>query len=179
MPFSSVSSGGGLTKLFDSTLGASALSIDSGAAGFSTAFDLLQIYVIARTDEVAVLSTILVQVNNDSGNHYDNTLVRNRNTTVAGVSQAAQTGWSFVGSGASAAANFPAMAFIVIPGYAQTTFYKIAHFMEGTANSAAASNNVGLWTQAWENTAAINRVKVSVSGGANLIAGSRLLIYGT
>ena len=179
MPFSSVSSGGGLTKLFDSTLGASALSIDSGAGGFSTSFDLLQIYVIARTDEVAALSTIIMSFNNDGAAHYDFTLARNRNTTLAGVSGAANAGFQIVCPGSSAIAGFAGICQVNIPGYAQTTFNKVCTFQNATVTSAVANDDVGIWAQVWENTAAVNRVKISVSGGANLVAGSRLLIYGT
>src|SRR5438876_918786 len=42
---------GGMTKLFDSTLGADTASIDTGAGGISTAYDVITAWIIARTDE--------------------------------------------------------------------------------------------------------------------------------
>ena len=179
MPFSPVSSGGGLTKLFDSTLAAPAAGIDSGAGGFSTGFDLLQGFIIARTAEAAVFSTLLIIFNNDSGAHYDYQLLRGRNATTTSPAVAADTKVGPVVAGANAAAGFATMIRFAIPGYAQTTFNKEGELVSSTANSAAAADDLTLFAFAWESTAAINRVGITVSGGSNLATGSRLLLYGT
>ena len=171
--------GGGLTKLFDSTLSGAAASIDSGAGGFSTSFDLLQIWILVRTAEAAALSTMLCTFNNDTGANYDYTLVRNRNTTVAGVSVAADTAFGVAVMGGSAAASYASAVRLTVPGYAQTTFFKAAELTTATVTSAAANGDVGAWSVAWPNTAAINRFKIAVQGGSNLAAGTRVLIFGT
>jgi len=173
------SGGGGLAKLFDSTLSGAAASIDSGAGGFSTSFDLLQIFIIARTAEAVVFSTLAIVLNNDTGLNYDYTLVQNRNTTVTGAVVAADTKWGTVVPGASAAASYCAVVRVDVPGYGQTTFFKTGVMVSGDPNSAAASEDINARALAWRNTAAINRVAISVQGGPNLVAGSRLLIYGT
>ena len=176
MPFSSVSSGGGLVKLFDSTLSAPAASIDSGAGGFATTFDDLYIDILVRTDEVAAFSTIVMTFNNDSGAHYDYSLDRNRNTTVTGAAVTANPNVGFIGAGASINAGFPAVCRATILGYGQTTFFKTGELTYGVAGNAAGAQEVGTIAFSWESTVAISRVKIAVSGGANLIAGSRLLI---
>jgi hypothetical protein len=177
MPWVSGGSGsGGLTKLFDSTLSGSAASIDSGAAGFSTSYDDLYIDILARTDEAVVFSTLAIIFNNDSAAHYDYSLSRNRNTTLVGATANAQTSVAGTAPGASAAASFAGVSRITIFSYGQTTFNKAGEMTYGFVTSAAAGAEVGVFGFSWESTSAINRVKLSVAGGPNLLAGSRLLI---
>ena len=180
MPLSPPSShGGGLTKLFDSTLSGAAASIDSGAAGFSTSLDLLMVWILARTAEAAALSTLTITLNNDSGANYDYTLVRNRNSTVAGVSVAGDTSFGPAVMGGNAAASYASVLRMTFPGYGQTTFFKAGEMTVATVTSAAANGDVGAWSLAYRSTTAISRMKIAVSGGSNLAAGTRLLIYGT
>ena len=177
MPLTPPSShAGGLTKLFDSTLSGAASSIDSGAAGFATTFDVLYIDILCRTAEAAALSTLTITLNNDGGANYDYTLVRNRNTTVAGVSVAGDTSFGPAVMGGNAAASYASVLRCTFLGYGQTTFFKAGEMTYGAMSSNTAQTEVGVESFAWESTAAISRVKVSVTGGANLVAGSRLLI---
>jgi len=179
MPWVSGGSGsGGLTKLFDSTLSGPAASIDSGAAGFATSFDVLWLWIIARTDEAAQLSTLTVIVNNDSAAHYDTSLIRNRNTTVAGVTPATGSNWPLTVVGGSNTAGYASTIRATIPGYGQTTFNKTGEVTYGAPSSVVSAGEVGVQDLGWLSTAAISRVKIAPVG-ANLVAGSRLLICAT
>jgi hypothetical protein len=167
-----------LAKLFDSTLAAPAASIDTGANGIAGTYDVLQIWVIARTAEAAALSTLVCTFNNDGGANYDYTLVRNRNTTVAGVTALGDTSFGVAVMGGSAAASYATVIRMSVPGYAQTTFFKALELTTATETSAAANGDVGTWAVDYRSTTAISRMKIAVSGGSNLATGSRLLIYG-
>ena len=68
---------------------------------------------------------------------------------------------------------------MTMPGYGQTTFFKVAECTNGFVSSAAAGGIVLSSILGWESTAAVSRIKVAVLGGPNLIAGSRLLICAT
>ena len=179
MPLSPATShGGGLAKLYDSTLSGAAASIDTGAAGIQTTYDVLMVWILCRTAEAAALSTLLITLNNDGGANYDYTLDRNRNTTVAGVSVQGDTSFGPAVMGGNAVASYASVLRLTFPGYAQTTFFKAGEMTVSTVTSAAANGDVGVWSLAYRSTTAISRMKLAVSGGSNLAAGTRLLIYG-
>ena len=176
MPFSPVSSGGGLTKLFDSTLAAPAASIDSGAGGFATSFDDLYIDILARTAEAAAFSTLQIILNNDGGANYDYAIIRNHAAAASAPTVQGDTSFGLIAAGANAAASYAAVIRISFLGYGQTTFFKSAEATNALATSAAANAEASTWALDYRATTAISRVKIQVSGGSNLATGTRLLI---
>ena len=164
-------------ELYDETLVGNQASIDTGAGGFSTAFDHLQVVILARTAEAAVLSSLVLNFNGDGGANYDYQRMRVVNTTVAGEITLATTGIVIACAGASAQAGaFSAIDFL-IPAYSQTVAHKSFVLMGGLAEDTAADNRTSLQGNRWRSTAAITRIVLSPSGG-NFVAGTRLTVYG-
>src|SRR5215468_367302 len=67
-----VAASGGITTFFDSTLGAPAASIDSGAVITSGKLFLICTFLV-RTVAAGAFDTVVVRCNGDSGAHYDQT----------------------------------------------------------------------------------------------------------
>lgn len=169
--------GGGMQILFDSTLGGDAASIDTGANGIAGGYNVLEIWIITRTAVVAVGSSILVTLNNDTGNNYDQVSIQDLNATLTGSNSLAQAQWTLVSFGANAQAGAATTIRMTIPGYDQTTFHKMGEVLCAQVEDTAADARMVVNGVRWRNTAAITRMKIAGNTG-DLKAGSRLLIYG-
>jgi hypothetical protein len=163
--------------LFDSTLDAPAAAIDTGAGGIAGGYNVLEVWIIARTVVVAVSSSVLVTVNGDTGGNYDEVYTQDLNVTVTGVNSLAQTAWTLVSFGANAQAGAATTLRLTIPGYDQTTFHKMAEYTAAQVEDTAADARMRVGALRWRSSAAINQLTVTGNTG-NLDAGSRLLVYG-
>lgn len=165
------------SKLFDSTLGADAANIDTGAGLFSTLLDQLVVYAIFRTTEAVTESSAGFRFNNDNGNNYDFQSINVDNTTVTGALTLATSFIGMFALGASAQAGAFTAVVMEIPAYSQTTAHKSLNLrgtsIEDTAGDCRSQTLFGRW----KNTAAISRVQL-IPGSGNLLAGSRLSVYG-
>jgi hypothetical protein len=170
-------SGGGVTKIFDSTLGANTASIDSGASSIPATYDVLEVFMILRTTEAVDISSVAVTVNADSGANYDRQTGRANNVTLTAAASLAQTSWVLVAPGANQHAGAAGVIRMTLPGYAQTTFHKTAEATIALPDDTAANNYADFVSLRWRSTAAITQLTVA-AGSGNLLAGSRLLIYG-
>ena len=167
-----------LVKLFDSTLAADTASIDTGANGIAQDCDLLEVYLLARTDEAVALSTLTLEVNGDAGANYDRQFLRGSNVTASASIVNASNGWTIATAGASATAGVYGVFRITIPAYAQTTAFKNAEATVSVPDETAANMRAEVQALGWRSTAAINQLSVAAPGVQKLKAGSRLLIYG-
>jgi hypothetical protein len=179
--WATVSGSGGLVKLFDSTLGVAATSIDTGAGGIAAGHGDLICYVLARTVTAAVADSMVWTVNNDTSSIYDAQNISGTGSAVGAGPSNATAGWApLCAHGASGGAGYAGVSVIAIPSYDQTTFWKTA-----SATISIPDTGTGGWallySLGYRSTAAISRLKVAGgSGGAtNLAAGSRLVVYGT
>jgi hypothetical protein len=171
---------GGLTKLFDATLGADAASIDTGAAGIASGYAVLEVFVYLRTVLAASPTDLAwIRFNNDtSGASYATVYTRTSGTTVNG-SNASTSGLEIIAAGATApAGDFTAIR-MVIPNYDNTTGWKSVNYTDGflhdTGGYAYVYNRFGYW----KSTAAISRLSVlSQTAATSIKAGSRLTIFG-
>lgn len=163
--------------LFDSTLGADTASIDTGANGIAAGAEYLDVFILARTTEAVELSSVLVRLNADSGANYDIQRIQGANVTAAATATAATTSWVLEVSGANAQTGAVGVARMAIPSYTQTTFHKVATITLATLEDTVGSQRAGAIGGRWRNTAAVTRMSIT-AGSGNLLAGSRLLIYG-
>lgn len=165
------------TKLFDSTLGSAAATIDTGANGIPSGYSSLYAVVVARSAGAVFNNGINLRFNNDSGANYDYALILNNVGTVSQSNAAGQTAITFSTiSGASGTASYPGIARISIPAYTDTTFFKM---LEATGGTNVPSHFVqDFCTGTWKSTAAITRIAIIEGSGGNLVAGSRMTIYG-
>lgn len=170
---------GGLVKLFESVLGASAASIDTGANGIAAGHNDLIIMLNTRTDAVVVNADVRGQFNGDTGANYDVAWVRNSAGAIGAVDA---HGTTFIApaqcAGATIAANYFAAATINIPKYANTTTFKSMISLSGPTGDITANDQIIFATNLWRSTVAINQLKIFPSVGS-FIAGSSMTIYGT
>lgn len=164
--------------LFDQTLITDTASIDTGAAGIAGGYDVLEVWILARTDEITSQSTLAVTVNNDTGNNYDLQNVRGQGTTPGAGADTAAARWNTVVPGASDQANQAGVIRMTFPSYTQTTFFKTAEMTAAYNDSTGANEFAGTYALTWRNTAAITRMKIAGTGTVKLKAGTRLLIFG-
>ena len=177
VPASSVA-GGALAQLFDSTLGAPATTIDTGASGVPQTANALQLVIFARTSAAAVQSNLQLTLNGDTGANYDFQETRATNATLTTTSDLATANFNIWIPGASVGANCFATAIITFSAYLQTAAHKACVSESGWGDGVAA-NSFSQWiTGRWRNTAAITQITLTAGGGSNFATGSRMTIYG-
>lgn len=171
-----VAEAGGMLKVFDSTLGADAASIDTGAAAVPAGYDVMEVFFLGRTTEAVDISGVQITLNADTGANYDRQTLRGTNVTASATNAVAQANWGLGVPGANQHAGAAAVIRFSIPSYAQTTFHKTAECSLAIPDDTAGNNRVEIESLRWRSTAAITRMAVAASSGS-LLAGSRLLIY--
>lgn len=176
-PAGSGSGGGGLSKLFETTLGAPAASIGTGANGIASGHGDLVVYVITRTADAGAAGGLQVTVNGDTGANYDLQYIAGTATSASAGSALAAANWSPGTHGNGGTANYPGVLVITIPAYAATTFFKTGTVQGFQIDGTAANAQTGHYVIGWRSTAAISQMTVTGST-ANLQAGSRLVVYG-
>ena len=172
-------SGTGLVKLFDSTLGVAAASIDTGAGGVAAGHDCLVIVAMLQSAAAAAQRVALMRFNNDSGANYDRQFAGGFQTTASLNASAAGTGCTFLMHGNAGSTSYPGVAVFTVPAYDKTTFWKVLTGTAGVIDATTSNNFLTTEVQGWRSTAAISRVSVQDQSGGNLSAGSRLIVYGT
>jgi hypothetical protein len=171
-------SGGGIgALLFDSTLGANAAAIDTGAGGIAQTQNVLEAWLIVRTADAGVSAGVNLTFNNDAGANYDVQFLTGANATASAAAAVAQANVALTVHGSGGGASYASVAHITIPGYTQTTFFKTGEITFGRPDSTAANERADLVGFTYRSAAAITRM-AATGGTANLLAGSRLLILG-
>jgi hypothetical protein len=163
-----------ITKLFDSTLGAAATTLDTLAtipAGY-TALDILAF--LRGTSNPS-----LMRLNNDSASNYDWVRITTNTSTGTATTNSAQADTSFpirIARSVYTTGIFSVLRMTIV-GYDDTTNRKSISGYSGVADGAAPSQS-DAWTLGgtWRGTAAISRI--AIIDASNLFAGSRLIVYG-
>lgn len=163
--------------LFDLTLAADAATIDTGANGIPAGYNTLIIVFVARTTQGGTLGSLDLSFNADAtGTHYVSRRLRGDGTS-ATSSTTSGNGIRFDVLATTAGANYAGTYTVWVPSYADTTFNKTFHSAVAI-ESGGASSFIEEQGGAWISTAAITRATLTPQAG-NLVAGSRLTIYGT
>lgn len=163
-------------SVFDSTLGASAASID--VTGISATYANLMISVYVRGDVAATTTPLLMRFNGDSGANYDfqqligSTATASASETFASTSM--QVGYC---PGSTATANVFSGAEVFIPHYAGSSNNKSALSLSGLKFSAVSGGmNVIIIGCNWRSNAAINQITFLPTTG-NFVSGSRVTVH--
>lgn len=163
-------------SVFDTTLGASAATID--ITGISATYAHLMISIYARGDNASATSVASIQFNGDAAANYDYQQLQ-------GLAAAAGAAETFAATSApvgvipanSAGANLFGTCEVFIPHYAGSTNNKqtvaINAYKTGTTTGLV---GVEMFGAGWRSTAAINRITLLLSAG-NLVAGTRVTIH--
>ena len=172
------SGSGGMTKLYDTTLGADTANFD--IQNIPSGYESLRVVFLGRTAHSATSDGIHLRFNNDSGANYYDQRVRGLGATASAAENlAATSGKLGVVVADTAGAGLASQATADIINYTSTDFRKTWASIT-TAPSAKTTGTIfedatgGLW----DSTSAINRITVISSNSANFKAGSRLVVYG-
>lgn len=174
---------GSSTKIYDYTVaGSDKASIDTAVDGTTVAnfsgYDLIEVWMVARTDSAGALAAFDMTVNNDTGNNYDRAYVQGFNgATFAGTSLA-QPAWRVSVHGSGGSANYPSSVALTMADPNGTTFLKSCELRETITDATAGNNQVTLWALGYRSTSAVGRIKVAAISPAKFKVGTRLLVYG-
>lgn len=175
---------GGLELVYKYTVaGSDKASIDTGAdtadAGTNSwsSGDVLEIFLVGRTDESSTVVNTNFTVNNDTGSNYDIQNDTGLTNTPSSNASIGTTAWVVAMSAASATSGRAGSAHIVIPNFTGTTFWKEATMVQGSNDGTAANQRAVNSGLCWRSTSAITRVKWAAAGAAKLVVGSQMLIY--
>lgn len=167
---------GGLSSLFDSTLGANAASIDTGANGIAAGHSDLLILLYLRSTAGAN-DTLKLTFNGDTAANY----AAGGAFGGAGTGSWANNGVAAISDGglivaADRTANRFSAYSIHVPLYGGANFKAVTGSI--VRPESATSTTTGTLGGVWLSTAAINQVTVTPTTGPNFLAGSRMVIYG-
>lgn len=178
MGFPPAGSPSGLNKLFDTTLGVAAASIDTGANAITASHADLIVMLMARTADAGATALVNFTVNGDTGTNYDREVMGLfTNATTGFGATVAGANWPFNVHGNGGGASYASPLVILIPSYSSTTFFKSAVALSGLIDQTATNTAVSGIAVGWRSTSAINQI-TATGATANLSAGSRLVIYG-
>lgn len=171
------SSGGSLTLLSTTTLGADG-TFD--VSGISQAYTDLLLVPIIRCTRAATNDLVGLRLNNDSGGNYERQTIDANLTTLAAAASTTQTfAWAIAGCpAASSPANTFGVAEIWLHGYKSTSWNKNIVSLNWGNYNGATNRELNIFAGQWSSTAAITRVQLFGTTTANLLVGSQLRIYG-
>lgn len=123
-------------------------------------------------------STIAAQFNGDTASHYIWEQMYVTGTTVNSAGSSGLVDHTQFGPTAgTSSGSGPASFDLIIPNYANTTFYKNT-MANGTRWVSSTSSYIQNFAGRWESTVAITSIKMYDEFGGNIIAGSTFSIYG-
>jgi hypothetical protein len=166
----------GPTQLYDNLLAAPAASIDTGT--FATTYTNALVLGQFRTDQAVTLSSILCRFNNDAGANYDSEQVFWNGASIVNNSGFAATSLNFDAPGASADANRFSIVHLDLINYAGSTWKTVNFQATEIATASTANSRYKLGGGVYRSTTPISRIQILPGGGTNLVAGSRLTVYG-
>lgn len=167
--------------IYEQVLGADTGTWDTGASSIPSTYKNLVIVAELRSSTASGgVTNANLRFNNDSGANYDWEFFVG-GTGSPGSGDAVGTNQIFIGNTPlnSVAAGYFSSHHIEIPHYANTSYYKGANVSNSVfwgTSSGSAQTYLGQGN--WRSTAAISRLQILLSSG-NILAGSRLLVYGT
>lgn len=169
----------GMSLISDTTLAADAASI--ALSSIPQGFRHLYIFGELRSTAVAETDLILVRYNNDATAIYDLQALVVNNATLTGAVVRAGSGLGLCRcEGANSRANNASPQMFWVYDYARTTAEKWA--MGLSCNFGDVSADADLREEfrsgRWRNTAAITTITIIMNSLSNIVAGSRIQVYG-
>ncbi len=162
--------------------GSDKASIDTGAdtadAGDNvwTGGDLLEVFFVGRTDEVATQVNLDWTINNVTSG-YDRQFLAGANATASAGNSLNQAAWALSSHGSGGLSGQPGTITFSFANYLNTTFNKAGLATFVVLDSTAAQIVEGIDGVSIRATTAITRFKVAAQSTAKLKVGSQLLIY--
>ena len=172
--------GGGVgALLYSLVLTSAAAAIDTGAGGIAGGYNILEVFIVAQTDDTSAAVVASITLNNDTGANYDRQVVTGTGGSVGGSASLAQTSWLLNAHGNASTTQYAGTFHLAFPGYAGTTFYKTGRIQTNILDANSANVVVADHALGYRSTSAITQLKVApLTAGKNLRAGSAVYIYG-
>jgi hypothetical protein len=133
----------------------------------------------ARSDLVALTTTVMLRFNGDSGTTYDYQRAyaqASLNATEGLTQTSANIGHL---PGTTGVANAWSSGFVFVPSYASGSVHKTTYALNAQKwGTTTAMLQVNAYQAIWESTAAITSFQFLCGGGANFLTGSRFTLFG-
>lgn len=173
---------GGMNLLWDSVDAGVALPVASmTTSALDQSFKHLLVVISARSDRAALLDGIGMRINGLTAANYFIQTLRANNTTASAFAQAAGTAFD-LGVCAAASSNATSFGsnFVLLPDYANATKgQKFLNFNVHLADGTASNFDLRLTGGWYSGAAAVSTLTFfPTAGGLNLVAGSRISVYG-
>ncbi len=174
--FGQIAAAGALVLLSSTVLGADG-TFD--ISGISQAYSYLTMQLVVRGTRVNQNDSLMIRLNNDSGNNYTRWNLKGDGASATSASATAQSS-GYLGDmpSSTGTANIFGVVEVWIPGYSSTTWNKVVRSIPDYNEPNASFYHAGVFGSRWASTAAVNRVTIFGLSSANLLAGSRLDIWG-
>ena len=156
--------------------------VDFDVSTLASTYRHLQLRVVPRTNENAVLSGLRIRLGSpivDAGTNYAAHQLYGNNNVVASAASPNEV-WMFAGTGTgnnAATSSFNANVIDILDAFSSTKF-TTTRSLYGVPQSTAANSVIGLDSSLWRNTAAVQTIRLLTTGGASFVAGSRFSLYG-
>lgn len=139
----------------------------------------LQIRYVARSNPAGnTFGNLYMRTNGDTGSNYTRHLLRGDGTdAVSGGAASQAQNWAGVISGPNAASNVFAVGVIDILDYASTNKTKVIRSLTGFENNTS-SCYISLFSGLWNNTNAINALKLFDGTSGSIVQYSHFALYG-
>ncbi len=153
--------------------------VDTADAGSNnwTNGDLLEVFLLARTDDAAAFHDVDITLNNDTSSIYDRISVQAVGGSASTATSYADSKWAVQVHGSGGTSGYAGVTHLAIPGYAATVFNKIAQGGGSTPDGTTGNDIARAYIFGYRSTTAITRLKVAAQSTAKLKVGSELLIY--
>lgn len=171
--------GGAVTLLSTTTIAGTAAAFD--VSSISGSYNDLVLVLVGRASFSAANDSVMLRFNGDTAANYATQQMNASGSTATGFEQNSDTKISpGTVPASSAAAGWFGVITVLLPGYASTTWNKLALVDAGYATALTAGNKQATKvTGVWASTAAITRVQFLINDSPNtFVIGSTLRIYG-
>lgn len=179
---------GNSVLLYDYTVaGADKASIDTGVdtpnagiagtSAFPLTYGVLEVWILAQTDQVTAAGDFTMILNNDTSGIYDLQNDYGNNTATGAGVTVGDTKWALVAHGTGGSSANAAVISMCCPGYAGTTFNKVFDATLARPDGTAANMYSLNWALGYRSTSAVARIKIAGVGAGKFKIGTRLLIY--
>jgi hypothetical protein len=172
--------GAGAFDLLETTvLGSDAASVTFSSLGSYSNYKHLQVRAVVRSSRSSSVDNLILRINSDSGTNYAaHSLVG----TGSGVSSNNRTSETHTLrnkiTGNTATANSFAAVTIDVLDFSSTSKNTTVRALGGMHETTASQYEIGLYSGAWFNTAAVTSLTFSSLQSANLLTNSRFSLYG-
>lgn len=175
---------GGVAASFElistTTLGVSATSISFSS--IPTNYTHLQVRVVGRTDYASGTDTLKLVFNGTGGTNYWSHWMNQDNASSVYTTNTGAAGIAYISlqnfPGNTAPASSFGSSIIDIPDYQDTNKYKTARNISGMISFTGNPWSANFMSGWFNSTAAITSITVSPLNGTNLVAGTRIALYG-